>query len=61
MYKKELYEIYNNINAGATATETRGKLLHVNYCETKKQAAELVTFWRQCHKENGTALFNGRF
>ena len=29
--------------------------------ETKKQAAELVTYWRQCHKVNGTALFNGRF
>ena len=44
--------------AGATATEKTHKLINADYCETKKQAADLVTFWRRCHAENGTALFD---
>ena len=35
-----------------------GGLQSVNICPTKKRAAELVTFWNDCHKANGTYLFD---
>ena len=33
------------------------RLLHVNICETRKAAVELVRFWDECHRKNGTYLF----
>lgn len=35
-----------------------GGLQSVNICATQKRAAELVTFWNDCHKANGTYLFD---
>ena len=30
---------------------------HVNLCETKKKAKELVEFWNNCYRKNGTYFF----
>lgn len=30
----------------------------INICESKKDAAALVEFWRDCYKKNGTYLFS---
>lgn len=35
-----------------------GGLLHANICQTKKQAAEIVTAWNTAYKANGTYLFD---
>ena len=38
--------------------ERIGGLLHANITPTKKQAAEIVTYWNACYKANGTYLFD---
>lgn len=32
-------------------------IISANICDTKKRAEELVTFWNDCYKRNGTWLF----
>lgn len=34
-------------------------LASANICATKKGAAELVTFWNECYKANGSYMFAG--
>lgn len=33
-------------------------IVSANICPTKKSAAELVTFWNYCYKNNGTYMFD---
>lgn len=32
-------------------------IISANICDTKKRAEELVTFWNDCYKQNGTYIF----
>ena len=31
---------------------------HANICNTKKECSELVNFWNECYKNNGTYMFD---
>ena len=33
-------------------------IVSANIYRTKKQAAEVVTFWNECYRKNGTYLFD---
>ena len=35
----------------------RTGVIAANICATKKEAAELVRFWNDCFRKNGTSLF----
>lgn len=36
-------------------------LTAANICATKKDAFELVTFWNDCYKANGSYMFSGEW
>lgn len=46
-----------NLNLVSELKAIKG-LVSVNVCSTKKRARELVEFWNQCFKGNGTYLFD---
>jgi len=52
------YVIVGNYSDNLKSLLNISGLIHATLCRTKKQAAELVEFWRDCHKKNGTYLFD---
>jgi hypothetical protein len=36
-------------------------VITANICPTKKRAAEIVEFWRECYKRNGNYMFSETF
>lgn len=43
-------------NLQAVLSRHKG-LLHTNIMPTKKRATEIVQFWNECYKNNGTYMF----
>lgn len=51
--------IYHNYNNLLSTLKEHKNLLHVNICNTKKEARSLVDLWNDSYQKNGTYLFDG--
>lgn len=56
-YYATAYKVPQNYNL-KSYIDSISNCLHVNVCDSYKQAKEIAEHWNECYKKNGTYLFS---